>query len=422
MNNINVVLGAFYGDEGKGKIIDYLSTEADYAVRFAGGDNAGHSIEVGGVKYAFHLLPSGILNEGCKAVIGNGVVINPRILFQEIATVLEHGHKVDNLYISDKAHVLFPYHIELDAALESQRGGHKIGTTKRGIGPAYCDKYERSGIRVGEFISDSFLERLKENVEKSNVSLKSKGFEPLDYEEIAKEYSEYAKRIKPYVCDTTTLLHNALKENKKILCEGAQAALLDIDFGSYPYVTSSTTTIGGVFTGTGMSPKYLNEVIGVLKAYSSKVGEGPFPTELNNEIGDKIRELGHEYGVTTKRPRRTGWLDLVAINYSAMINGYTGFALNHLDTLGKLDEIKICVGYEYKGEVSTDFHTDMEYLNEAKPVYKTFKGNFGDISHCRKFEELPEAARKYVEEIESFTGVKVKFIGVGASREEIIVR
>ena len=247
MNNINVVLGAFYGDEGKGKIIDYLSTDADYAVRFAGGDNAGHSIEVDGVRYAFHLLPSGILNEGCKAVIGNGVVINPRILFQEIASVLEHGHKVDNLYISDKAHVLFPYHVELDAALESQRGGHKIGTTKRGIGPAYCDKYERSGIRVSEFISDSFLERLKENVEKSNISLKDKGFEPLNYEEIAKEYGEYAKRIKPFVCDTTTLLHNALKENKKILCEGAQAALLDIDFGSYPYVTSSTTTIGGVF-------------------------------------------------------------------------------------------------------------------------------------------------------------------------------
>ena len=332
------------------------------------------------------------------------------------------GVDVDNLYISDKAHVLFPYHVELDAALESQRGGHKIGTTKRGIGPCYCDKFERSGIRVGEFISDAFLERLKENVEKSNISLKDKGFEPLNFEEIAKEYGEYAKRIKPFVCDTTTLLHNALKEDKKILCEGAQAALLDIDFGSYPYVTSSTTTIGGVFTGTGMSPKYLGEVIGVLKAYSSKVGEGPFPTELNNEIGDKIRELGHEYGVTTKRPRRTGWLDLVAINYSAMINGYTGFALNHLDTLGKLDEIKVCVGYEYKGEVSTDFHTEMGYLNEVKPVYKTFKGGFGDLSHCKKYEDLPLNARKYVEEIENFTGVKVKFIGVGAAREEIIVR
>ncbi len=422
MKNIDVVLGAFYGDEGKGKVIDYLSTNVDYTVRFAGGDNAGHSIEVNGVKFAFHLLPSGILNKNCKAVIGNGVVINPKILFNEINDLISHGYSADNLYISDKAHVIFPYHVELDGALEASRGSRKIGTTKRGIGPAYCDKYERSGIRISDFISDNFLTLLKENVESSNAKLKQNGFQSLDYESIAKEYSEYAERIKPYVCDTTTLLHQALKENKKILCEGAQAALLDIDFGSYPYVTSSNTTIGGVFTGTGMAPKYLNDIYGVIKAYSSKVGEGPFVTELDGELASTIRELGHEYGVTTKRPRRVGWLDLVAINYSAMINGYTAFALNHLDTLGKLDEIKVCVGYEYKGQISTEFHADMDYLYNAKPVYKTFKGHFGDISKCRTFEELPINARKYIEEIEQFTGVPVKFIGVGPGREEIIVR
>ncbi len=422
MKNIDVVLGGFYGDEGKGKVIDFLSEKADYTVRFAGGDNAGHTIEVGGVKFAFHLLPSGILNRTSKAVIGNGVVINPGVLFAEIANIEKHGYHADNLYISDKAQIIFPYHVEMDGVLEDQRGARKLGTTKRGIGPAYSDKCERSGIRAGEFAKGNFADQLKENVEWKNRILKAEGYPEIDYEKCLEEYMGYSERIRPFVCDTTTMLHTALREGKSILCEGAQATLLDIDFGSYPFVTSSNTTIGGVFTGTGMNPRYLNEVYGVFKAYSSRVGEGPFVTELTGEEGNRLRELGHEYGATTGRPRRVGWLDLVALNYSAMINGFTALAINHLDTLGKFSEVKLCTGYRYQGEVVHDFHTDIDFLSGSEPVYETMQGDFGDISGCRSFEELPERAKEYISAIEKYTGVPVKFIGVGAGREEIIVR
>ncbi len=422
MNNIDVVLGGFYGDEGKGKVIDFLSEKADYTVRFAGGDNAGHTIEVGGVKFAFHLLPSGILNPTSTAVIGNGVVINPGILFAEIENIEKHGYHADNLFISDKAQIIFPYHVEMDGVLEEQRGANKLGTTKRGIGPSYSDKCERSGIRAGEFAKGKFAEQLKENVAWKNLILKAAGYPEIDYEKCLEEYLAYSEKIRPFVCDTTTMLHNALKEGKKILCEGAQATLLDIDFGSYPFVTSSNTTIGGVFTGTGMNPRYLNEVYGVFKAYSSRVGEGPFVTELTGEEGNRLRELGHEYGATTGRPRRVGWLDLVALNYSAMINGFTGLAINHLDTLGKFKEVKLCTGYRYQGEVVHDFHTDIDFLSGSEPVYETMEGDFGDISGCRSYDELPERAKAYISAIEKYTGVPVKFIGVGAGREEIIVR
>ena len=419
---VNVVLGSFYGDEGKGKIIDYLSTNSQYAVRFSGGNNAGHSIEVDGKKFAFHLIPSGILNREVKAILGNGVVIDPKVLIEEINNLKDNGYKVDNLYISDKAHLILPYHIVLDGLLEDIRKENKIGTTKRGIGPAYCDKYERSGIRMEDFISDNFYEKLKYNVENKNVILKAYGYEKLDFNEIYKEYKEYAKILRPYICDTTTMLHKAINKNESILCEGAQATLLDIDFGSYPYVTSSNPTIGGVSTGTGIGARYINEVYGVIKAYSSRVGEGPYVTELNDATGDRIRDLGHEYGTTTKRPRRCGWLDIVALNYSIMLNGITGIAMNHLDTVGKLDKIKICVAYEYEGQIEKYFNTNLEFLNKCKPVYEEFDGDFGDISMCKKYEDLPANARKYIERIEELTGTMIKFIGTGPSRDNIIVR
>ena len=422
MKNVNVVLGLFYGDEGKGKIIDYLSGNAKYAVRFSGGNNAGHQVEVDGKKFAFHLLPSGILYQNIKAVLGNGVVIDPKVLLEEIDNLKANGYKVNNLYISEKAHVIMPYHIVLDGVLEDIRGKNKIGTTKRGIGPAYCDKFERSGIRMEDFISDNFKDLLEINVKNKNVILKAYGYDELDFNEIYSEYKEYAKKLKKYVCDTTTMLHKAIKNNENILCEGAQATLLDIDFGSYPYVTSSNPTIGGVSTGTGIGSRYINEVIGVIKAYSSRVGEGPYVTEQVNEIGDKIRELGHEYGTTTKRPRRCGWLDIVALNYAIMINGVTSIAMNHLDTVGKLDTIKLCVAYKYKGKETTDFRTNMDFLNNSEAVYEEFPGNFGDISGCKTFDELPENAKNYVKRIEELTNTKVGFIGTGAARNNIIVR
>lgn len=422
MKSVNVVLGAFYGDEGKGKIIDYLSNNAKYAVRFSGGNNAGHSIMVDGKKFAFHLLPSGILNTNIKAILGNGVVIDPKVLLEEINNLKDNGYKVDNLYISEKAHVILPYHIILDGLLEEIRGENKIGTTKRGIGPAYCDKFERSGIRMEDFISNNFKKLLEINVKNKNVILKAYGYEELNFNEIYDEYKSYAEELKKYVCDTTTMLHKAIKNNENILCEGAQATLLDIDFGSYPFVTSSNPTIGGVSTGTGIGSRYINEVIGVIKAYSSRVGEGPYVTEQKNTIGDKIRELGHEYGTTTKRPRRCGWLDIMALNYAIMVNGMTSIAMNHLDTIGKLDKIKLCVAYKYQGKITTDFRTNMDFLNNSEAVYEEFEGNFGDISKCKTFDELPDKAKKYIERIEELTDTPIKFIGTGADRENIIVR
>ncbi len=421
MSKVDVVLGGFYGDEGKGKIIDYLSQKADFSVRCTGGNNAGHSIEIAGKKFAFHLIPSGILNEGTIAVIGNGVVVDPKVLIEEIKNVEANGYSADNLRISDKAHVILPYHIEMDRLQEELRGDQKIGTTCRGIGPVYCDKYERCGIRMGDFVNKKFEKQLRKNVDTKNKIFESYGHKMLNADEILKEYNEYADFLKKYVVDTIDLLHNAIEQDKRILCEGAQATLLDIDFGSYPFVTSSNPTIGGICTGTGIGARYIGEVYGVIKAYSSKVGEGPYITEQDNEIGDKIRELGHEYGTTTKRPRRCGWLDLVALKYAAMINGLTGIAINHVDTVGKLDEIKLCVGYKKDGEVTMKFSTDLDYINECEPVYETFEGNFGDISNVKSRDELPENAKKYLNRVEEIVGVPIKFIGTGAGRDSMIV-
>lgn len=421
-SKVDVVLGTFYGDEGKGKIIDYLGSNADIAVRCSGGNNAGHTIEVDGIKFAFHLIPSGILNKGTIAVIGNGVVVDPKVLIEEMENLKEHGYSADNLRISDKAHIILPYHVEMDKLLEENRGNNKIGTTARGIGPAYCDKYERCGIRAEDLISDRFEELLTININNKNKIFEMYGHETVDLEKTLADYKEYAKILKPYITDTVTLIHNALDEGKKVICEGAQATLLDIDFGSYPFVTSSNPSIGGVCTGSGVGARDIGEVYGVLKAYSSRVGAGPYVTEQNNEIGDTIRELGHEYGTTTKRPRRCGWLDLVALKYAVRLNGITGLAVNHVDTIGKLDNIKLCVAYNFNGKETTDFSTNVDFLNNSYAVYEDFEGNFGDISNCKSFEELPDNAKKYLRKIEEFTGVPVKFIGTGAGRENMIIR
>ncbi len=421
MSKVDVVLGAFYGDEGKGKIIDYLSTNADVSIRCTGGNNAGHTIEVDGVKYAFHLIPSGILNENTLAVIGNGVVIDPKVLISEIDNLKNHGFSVSNLRISDKAHIIMPYHVAMDKLLEEARGASKIGTTSCGIGPAYCDKYERSGIRVQDFVSpERFKSVLFRNVESKNKIFEIYGKEKFDAEKLYDEYSKYAEILKPYVVDTVVLLHNSLRDGKKLLCEGAQSTLLDIDFGSYPYVTSSNPSMGGICTGSGISPKNIGEIYGVIKAYSSKIGEGPFITEQLNADGDKIRELGHEYGTTTGRPRRCGWLDLVAVKYSVMINGITGIAINHMDTIGKFDKIKLCVAYNHKGKITTDFSTNPDYISNCEAVYEEFDGNFGDISKCKTRDELPLNAQKYLNRIEEVLGVPIKFIGTGAGREDLI--
>ena len=429
MSKVDVVIGCFYGDEGKGKVIDYLATNADIAVRATGGDNAGHTIEANGVKYAMRLIPSGILSGHTIGVIGNGVVMNPEVLLGEIANLKAHGYDIDNhLKISDKTHVILPYHPMLDRALEKARKASKIGTTCRGIGPTYCDKYERAGLRVEDLYADNFKSHLEELVESRKALLKfydpedTTIDEKLNFEDVYKTYSEYAEQLKPYVCDTVTYLHKALEEDKRVIVEGAQATLLDIDFGSYPYVTSSNPTIGGIITGTGLSASDIGNVYGIIKAYSSRVGEGPFVTELLDETGDKIRDLGHEYGTVSGRPRRCGWLDLVTLKYAKRLNGLTGISVNHLDTIGKFDKIKVCVAYDHNGVETEDFSTNLKFLQSCKPVYKEFDGNFGDLSGCKTFEDLPENAKAYINFIEEYTKTPVKFIGTGAGREAMIVR
>ncbi len=417
MSKASCVLGCFYGDEGKGRTTDYLAQKAEVSVRATGGNNAGHSIVVDGKKFAMRLIPSGILSNHTIAVIGNGVVLNPKVLIGEINMLKENGIDVDKyLKISEKAHIIFPYHEAQDAYLESIRV-HPIGTTKNGIGPTYCDKYERSGIRVEDLYKTDFKGKLAVNIYNAE---KITG-EKFDVDSIYETYMEYAKILKPYVSDTVTLLHKYLAEDKYMVIEGAQASLLDIDFGSYPYVTSSNPTIGGMLTGTGLSAHDIGDVFGVIKAYSSRVGEGPFVSELFDETGDLIRDLGHEYGTVTGRPRRCGWLDLLTVKYSCMINGVNYLNLNHLDTIGKLDKIKVCVAYDVNGNITKDFSTNEDFLRNAKPVYEEFEGNFGDISKCKTFDELPEAAKKYVRYIEDYTGTKVALIGTGADRENMIV-
>jgi len=419
---IRVVVGTQWGDEGKGKYIDLLAGDSDIVVRYSGGNNAGHTIVVEGVKYALHLIPSGILHKGKTCVIGNGVVIDPAVLIKEIKELNSKGVSTDNLLISDRAHLIMPYHKALDELQENFRGNNSIGTTRRGIGPAYSDKTDRCGIRLCDFIDeDVFAKKVKENLEIKNLIIERVyGGKAFDADEIISEYSEYAKLIKKHVVDTNAYIHDAIDAGKNVLFEGAQATFLDLDFGTYPYVTSSNPIAGGVCTGAGIGPKYIDEVYGVLKAYTSRVGAGPFPTEQNNETGDKIRELGYEYGTTTGRPRRCGWLDTVMIRYAARINGLTALAINHVDTIGKLEKIKLCRAYRKNGTEITRYPASLKELTQCEPVYEEFDGWNVDISNIKKFEDLPENAKKYLNRIEELVGVRIKFIGVGKDREQTI--
>ncbi len=422
MARVAVVLGLNYGDEGKGKVSTFLAKNSDIALRCTGGNNAGHTVEFNGDKIVFHLIPSGILNKNTDAVIGNGVVIDPKVLFEEIEVLKQHNVDLSKLHISTRAHLIFPYHIAEDKLQEELKGDDKVGTTARGIGPCYMDKANRIGLRVIDMYSDSFEKKLRRNITNKNKVFELFGFPTLDEEEIVKGYLNYRDMMKPYVMDTVSYLHKAIDDNKTIVCEGAQATGLDMDLGDYPMVTSSNPTIGGIQTGSGLGARDLNEVYGVCKAYASRVGEGPFITEQNNETGDIIRELGHEYGATTKRPRRCGWMDLVALKYAVRVNGVTGLALNHLDTIGKLGKAKLCVGYKLDGKVYDETSDDIiGRENEVEPVYEEFKTEF-DIKGEREYDKLPKAAKKYIERIEKHIGVPVKFIGTGPDNDDMIIR
>jgi adenylosuccinate synthase len=418
-----VILGAQWGDEGKGKIVDLLSENADIVVRYQGGANAGHTVSFDGKTYILHLLPSGIFHQNVTCVIGNGVVIDPITLMDEIEMVKSAGVDIKGrLLISHNAHLIMPYHKLLDKIYD--QGEDKIGTTGRGIGPAYVDKYARVGIKVVDLLDREILcRKLRKNIEAKNEILeKIYGATKLDVEKIIDEYIEFDKKIDEFVTDTALYLNNAIKEKKKILLEGAQGALLDIDHGTYPFVTSSNPTAGGASTGSGIPPTKINGVIGVIKAYTTRVGKGPFPTELKDEIGDYIREKGVEFGATTGRPRRCGWLDLVSLRYSIMINGIDKLALTKIDVLSELDEIKICVSYEINGKKLKSFPTNPEALSKVTPIYETLKGWKKDLSNISSYSELPAEAKEFVEAIELFTGVEISIISIGADRKQTILK
>ncbi len=417
------VFGAQWGDEGKGRFVDFLAKEADMVVRYQGGNNAGHTIIVDDITYKLHLIPAGSLYDSKLCVIGNGVVIDPGSLLEEIETLEAQGTKVKNLIISDRAHMVMPYHNIMDGIDEQKAGDAKIGTTKRGIGPCYADKAARKGLRMCDLVSEHFADKLKTALDEKNELLtKIYGHEPLDYNEILDKFNGYKERLAPFICDTSEVCYDYYKQDKKLLFEGAQGMLLDIDYGTYPYVTSSHPTSGGVSMGTGLPPQVLTEVVGVVKAYTTRVGAGPFVTELFDDMGDFIRERGHEYGATTGRPRRCGWLDLVIVNFSVRINGITSIALSRMDTLGEIDKVKVCVGYEIDGKVVNNYPASLDDLEKAKPIYKEFEGWSGDISDVRKYEDLPAAAREYIEFIEDETGVPVGMIGVGPERTQCVLR
>lgn len=424
MNNNIVVFGAQWGDEGKGRFVDFLAARADAVVRFQGGNNAGHTVAVDGKYFKLRLIPSGILYPDVTNVLANGVVFDVKGFFDEVDNLKKDGVPCDNLMVSDRAHVVLPYHFELDGLSEAKRtSGEKIGTTKKGIGPTYMDKMERSGIRVCDFVNkDVFPSLLKRNVDAKNQLIqKVYGGEPFDYQKILEEYSALADRLRPYVKDTVKLLNDMVAAGKKLLFEGAQGALLDIDFGTYPFVTSSHPSSVGVPIGTGIAPNKIDSVVGVVKSYTSRVGAGPFVTELFDETGDFIREKGGEYGTVTGRPRRIGWLDLVVVKHSALISGMDKIALTRMDTLAGVDKIKVCVAYELDGEIIDHYPADLTVLERCKPVYKEFDGWTDDISKVREYKDLPESAKKYIETIEEITGAKISMIGVGPNRDEAVL-
>ena len=420
-----VVLGAQWGDEGKGKIVDYLAQKADAVVRYSGGSNAGHTVVVNNVNYKLRLLPSGVLFKDKINVLGNGVVINPGVVLAEIEGMREKGISCNNLVISNRAHVVLPYHWRLDELQEEALGAHKIGTTKGGIGPCYMDKIARIGIRVCDLMEpDTFAEKLKANMEaKNQILTKIYGAEPFDYETVLNEYLAYAEELRPYVADTGVVLDELFENDKNVLFEGAQATFLDIDHGTYPYVTSSNPTAGNASTGSGVGPRYIDHVVGVVKAYTTRVGEGPFITELldTDGPGNQIRETGHEYGTVTGRPRRCGWLDAFMLRYSARLNSIDYLAITRLDILDQMPKIKMCVGYKIGDEVINRIPASLKVMAQVEPIYEEFDGWMTDISNVRYYDDLPENAKKYLERLSQVAGVELGIVSVGPNREQTIV-
>ena len=418
-----VIVGTQWGDEGKGKIIDVLSPKADYIVRYQGGNNAGHTVVVNNDKFILHLLPSGIINSKGKCVIGAGVVVDIDVLLEEIAVLEKRGMKLDNLFIDERAHIIMPYHIEIDKAKEEAMGENKIGTTQRGIGPCYIDKIARNGIRIGDLLEpERFRDKLTWNVLEKNDMLVRYGKPTFDLEELYNKFMELADKIKFRIIDGVVEINEAIEEKKLVLFEGAQALMLDIDYGTYPYVTSSSPTAGGVTTGVGVSPRKIERILGVMKAYVTRVGEGPFPTEQDNEIGEKLRAVGHEYGATTGRPRRCGWLDLVIGRYAVLINGLTDIVLTKIDVLTGFEKIKVAVGYEIDGKVHTSYPGNLRKSKPLKIVYEELDGWMEDITQIKNYEELPENCKKYIEYIENKLNCNVSMVSVGPERSQNIYR
>jgi len=422
MSNV-VVVGAQWGDEGKGKIVDFLAKDADIVARYQGGNNAGHSIVVGKDKFILHLIPSGILYPEKKCIIGNGVVLSPKVLFEEIEDLRQRGVYIgDNLFVSDRTHLIMPYHLLVESNDEMSRGSKKIGTTGRGIGPAYVDKAGRLGIRVGDLLDfGTFTDKLDLNLAtKAKFLEKSEDWIRATRSEIIEEYKGYAEKMKPFIADTSVILYEAIKAGKNIVFESAQATLLDIDLGTYPYCTSSNPTAGGVCIGLGIGPTMIDKVMGVAKAYTTRVGEGPFPSEMPSDMNEVVRQKGQEFGATTGRPRRCGWFDAVATRYSARVNGFSSVAITKLDVLDELDSIDICTGYSYQGKTFTEFPGQINVLENVEPIYERMDGWHTDTSEIVKYEDLPENARKYVEKISCLIETKVEFVAVGPRRDQII--
>ncbi len=419
-----VIVGAQWGDEGKGKVVDIYTEFASDVVRYQGGNNAGHTLVVGEEKTILHLIPSGVLHERKRCIIGNGVVLDPKVFFQEIANLKKKGYLKDDrqLVVDGNVHVIMPYHKAIDIARENRSDSRRIGTTGRGIGPTYEDKIGRRGIRLHDLVRpEVFAAKLKEFLPEKNFLLeKFLGASPLAEEAILKEYSAYGREMKKYLGNASILLNESFRAGRHVLFEGAQGSLLDVDHGTYPYVTSSSTIAGGACTGTGIGPQHINEVIGISKAYVTRVGEGPFPTELHDEMGERLRQAGQEFGSTTGRPRRTGWFDAVALREAVRINGMTGLAITKLDVLNELETIRICTAYSYRGDLLETYPQDLEILKECKPVYEELEGWRTDISGAKSMEDLPEAASDYLRKLEQVTGCPVVLVSVGARRDQTL--
>ena len=420
MNSL-VIVGTGWGDEGKGKITDYLSKKFDICVRFQGGNNAGHTIKFNNNKYALNLIPSGIFNQNIQNIMSNGMVIDLKALVNEIDILKSKGFDCGNLHISDRAHVLFPYHIQLDEIFENIKGNDKVGTTKKGIGPCYTDKSMRIGLRIGDLLNkDSFYKKLSQNVEYVNKLLSIFNSKTFDVNELYNEYTSYANIIKPHIKDTSLFLMNALNENKKILFEGAQGIMLCLDHGTYPYVTSSSPSAASVALNCGIPPQSIQKVLGITKSYATRVGEGVFPTELFSDISNTIRETAHEYGTTTGRARRIGWLDTVVLKHGKRISGITDLAITLLDVLTGFEKLKICTSYMLDGKEIDYIPSTIEELNKCKPVYIELDGWYEDISNVKSFNNLPKNAKNYIHKIEEITGINVSIISVGPDRKQTI--